>query len=147
MRAICSIVNCGRLVIGQGFCASHYRRLKRHGDPLGGQRTFHNDPISFLKKIIAAPHEDCCIEWPFSQKNGYGELRFGGMKQTSHRVSLLLAKGEPPVSGMVAAHAPSGCHNPLCVNPLHLRWATYSENARDMLIDGTSRRGSDGPRW
>jgi len=34
--SICAIVGCGRPLDTKGYCRSHYRRLWRHGDPLGG---------------------------------------------------------------------------------------------------------------
>jgi hypothetical protein len=43
---------------------------------------------------------------------------------------------------MIAAHEPETCHNPSCINPRHLRWATDQENAADRIIDGTENRGS-----
>lgn len=33
---ICSIDGCGKNRIGHGFCRAHYKRFKKHGDPLGG---------------------------------------------------------------------------------------------------------------
>jgi HNH endonuclease len=32
----CSIEGCDRPVLGRGWCAAHYQRWKRHGDPLAG---------------------------------------------------------------------------------------------------------------
>lgn len=34
--SICAIVGCGRPLDTKGYCRSHYKRLWRHGDPLGG---------------------------------------------------------------------------------------------------------------
>jgi hypothetical protein len=55
----------------------------------------------------------------------------------AHRYVLTLTAGPPPFPRAVAAHAPLVCHNPACVNPRHLRWASQAENAADMKIDGT----------
>lgn len=33
----CSIAGCGSAHYAKGYCFSHYRRMLRHGDPLGGQ--------------------------------------------------------------------------------------------------------------
>jgi hypothetical protein len=42
-RSICSIPQCGRNVLGHGFCNRHYLRLKRHGNP-----------FSFSDRVIRA---------------------------------------------------------------------------------------------
>lgn len=34
MAARCAVDGCGRPVVGWGWCTVHYRRWKRHGDPL-----------------------------------------------------------------------------------------------------------------
>ena len=52
----------------------------------------------------------------------------------------MLTGDDPP--DLVAAHQPGTCHDPLCVNPHHLRWATPSDNALDRHGDGTSATGS-----
>lgn len=33
-RSVCSIPECGRIVLGHGLCNKHYLNLKRHGNPL-----------------------------------------------------------------------------------------------------------------
>jgi hypothetical protein len=58
---------------------------------------------------------------------------------------IMMYEREVPenVDEMYVCHAPVICHNPLCVNPEHLRWATPSENSFDKNLDGTmpSNRG------
>ena len=95
---------------------------------------------SFL--LQAANHRgDACLEWPYARgQNGYGHVQFEGRLTTAHRAVLTLHRGEPPSPEMEAAHAPLICHNPGCVNPKHLRWATHAENMADAAIDA---RGTD----
>jgi len=38
----CSIEGCERLVKTRGWCGAHYKRWKRHGDPLGGRKPPEN---------------------------------------------------------------------------------------------------------
>lgn len=33
----CAIDDCGKAPVGRGWCEAHYRRARRHGDPLGGR--------------------------------------------------------------------------------------------------------------
>jgi hypothetical protein len=37
MAKICSIEGCGKPAYTRGWCAAHYFRFRRHGDPLGGR--------------------------------------------------------------------------------------------------------------
>lgn len=137
MRTPCSIDGCGRPVTGQGLCNRHYRRMRRHGDPLGGRPTMAGEPLAFLEKAIQS-NTDQCILWPYGKlASGYGSLYIDGEYTTAHREALRLAKGPPPSVGLVAAHAPGECHNPSCINPRHLRWATSTENSQDRKFDGT----------
>ena len=34
--AVCSLEDCGLSVLARGWCAAHYQRWSRHGDPLAG---------------------------------------------------------------------------------------------------------------
>lgn len=135
----CSIEGCGRGQVARGWCFAHWTRWKEHGDPMAGKplRTTNGVPRSFVEE--AATYEgDQCLEWPYAKNDkGYGQLQVGGRRVYAHRFVLELVSGPPPSEAMEAAHAPLVCHNPACVNPQHLRWATISENSRDRLLDGT----------
>lgn len=34
LKPICAVDDCGKEIVARGLCDMHYRRLKRHGDPL-----------------------------------------------------------------------------------------------------------------
>jgi hypothetical protein len=54
-----------------------------------------------------------------------------------HRYSLGLAVGPPPDGKPLALHS---CHNPRCVNPLHLRWGNHTDNNREREDCGRGRK-------
>lgn len=80
---------------------------------------------------------DECVEWPYASASGYGVVWTGTRMNNVTRLSCEGAHG-PPFDGADTAHS---CHNPLCMNPRHLRWATRSENQLDRVKDGTDMRG------
>ena len=41
MAEICSIKDCGKLVLARSFCPAHYQRWRKTGDPLGSQPRLH----------------------------------------------------------------------------------------------------------
>lgn len=136
----CSIDGCTKRTKALGLCAPHYGRLRRHGDPLGG-RTEPGAPLAFLRAASIGSTDECIL-WPFGTAGGgYGVLWVDGRNTYAHRHVLDLAGVAPADPSMEVAHAPGICHNPACVNPRHLRWATRVENHADKLIDGTHRRG------
>lgn len=103
--------------------------------PKAGVRIFRTFPFCVW---AAKQVTDECIEWPYSlTPNGYTRTVYNGVRTSAHRVTLELAGGPPPTPEHFAAHAPLICHNPKCVNPRHLRWATPKENVHDKAIDGT----------
>jgi hypothetical protein len=68
-----------------------------------------------------------CWNWTGNTSaSGYGTVRVPGDRNyfRAHRVSYLVAKGEPPV-GYVIDHR---CFNRLCVNPDHLRAMEHYAN-------------------
>ena len=93
---------------------------------------------SFLRNI---PTTEVCVEWPLSTyRNGYGQCWLSGRLVPAHRASLIIAKGDPPSPSHQAAHR---CGNRICVNPLHLRWLTQSENELDKRRHGTAQQGEN----
>lgn len=140
-KPICKIKGCDKPTKGRGWCAGHYHRWTRHGDPLAGD-TFVGQPRQFLEKALNSETDECIV-WPFSKKtkSGYGNIRHNGRMVYVHRLCLELKMGRAIRPKMQAAHAPGICHNRLCVNPRHLREATVSQNNTDKEIDGTMPLG------
>ncbi len=96
-------------------------------------------------RAAAETDTDECIVWPYRlTTDGYGRLDVDGKRLRAHRFVLELASGPAPGPGYEAAHAPVICHNPPCVNPAHLRWATRVENVGDKVLDGTMKLRAGG---
>ena len=107
------------------------------------QSTPRGSGLAFIERAVTYEGDDCLL-WPFGmkdRKSPYGRVRVtvnGQPKhQYAHRIVLERTQGPPPTQWHDAAHAPVVCHNPSCVNPRHLRWATRRENAADRWLDGT----------
>ena len=134
----CSVTNCSRQRYSRFYCAMHQSRFDRHGDPEFITRASNGVPLKWLKDSLLTP-TDKCVLWPYGLGNhGYGVVQFNGTIRTAHRVAMILYTGKDN-QGMDVAHGP--CHNRLCVNPLHLKWAERVENVGDMRRDGTALIG------
>lgn len=96
-------------------------------------------PERWLREVAAAYIGDSCLEWPFPRRypNGYGALQAKVARTTAHRFVCVLAHGEPQ-GRLDAAHI---CHNRLCCNPQHLRWATRRDNLADRVVRRTVPQG------
>lgn len=135
----CSIPDCGKPVKSRGWCDPHYKRWRRHRDPLGGG-TSPGEALAFIEKALASDTEEC-INWPFARcPKGYGRVFVDGRFKGSSRVVCERAHGAPPTPQHEAAHNCGKGHEG-CVNPRHLRWATSTENQADKLKHGTINRG------
>lgn len=127
----------------RGYCARHYYRFMRHGDP-GAGRT---PPLASLEWLIARVNfeGDECLIWPFATNNkGYGEVHYHGRQQSAHRVMCRLRHGEPTSPDLLATHSCGNGHLG-CVNPNHLRWGDIALNSADMVRHGRSAKGSKNP--
>lgn len=144
MENTCSVSGCNRPRDRLGLCTRHYMRNRRHGTPTGGVRADRGAALEFLERVVCSDSDECIL-WPFnsSKRTGYGSLRFRGRNTTAHRAALILHTGIDAPGSVQAAHAPEICHNRLCVNPRHLRWATASENEQDKALDKTVRIGEE----
>lgn len=122
----CKIPGCGRPHYALDFCNGHWRRFHQYGDPMGGR------PISYANRTNfddwwesdgrhATP--DKCLIWPTAPAGEYGP----------HARVTKKAHGPKPDPNMLSAHS---CGNGRggCVNYHHLRWATYKENAQDLMM-------------
>lgn len=124
----------------RGYCRNHYHRLRIHGDPLGG-RVSKGTTEAWLREHTSFSG-DGCLKWPFAtNQQGYGVATCGGKVMSASRAMCMLAHGEPPGDRPHAAHQ---CHNPVCVNPRHLRWESQKENIGDgRRENGTIRSGEN----
>jgi hypothetical protein len=83
---------------------------------------------------------DGCWEWKgYRNAKGYGRVRFQGKDYYAHRLVWMCRNGRLLEPHEVVMHQ---CHNPSCVNPLHLSVGNILENNRQRLErGGYSREG------
>lgn len=142
---ICSIPDCGkggRIV--RGLCTAHYKRLIKHGDPLGGgvSKAPKGEAPRFYRDFVVPHDGNECLIWPYARSgHGYGQIRIDGRLHYVHRLVCEQVNGSQPSWGQHAAHSCGNGHLG-CVNPKHLRWATAAENAADKVSHGTIPRGN-----
>jgi hypothetical protein len=88
---------------------------------------------------VSLPDDNGCMLWLKSLNScGYGTFGFNGKSINAHRLSLIIAVGEPPKIKMDAAHS---CKNKHCIAPDHLSWKTRADNQDDRRRDGTMPSG------
>lgn len=138
----CSIANCGKPHVANGFCMMHYQRLRRMGTlELVGR---HSPAQKYLFDIVLKIEgglESPCHPWPFFRdRGGYGRANYDGKGYGAHRLVCLIRNGEPPTPQHQAAHLCGGGVRGCC-HPGHLIWATLAENATHKVEHGTNARG------
>lgn len=131
----CTIDGCERKHIARGWCHTHWKRWKTHGDPLYVAQPHYSSPQeSFAAR--AEQRGDCLIWTGATYPAGYGIIWHGSGYTSAHRWAYEQAHGTIP-EDMQIDHT---CWNPACCNIAHLRIATSSENAmnRDGARAGTA---------
>lgn len=142
-KSTCSIPECGNPGYRRGYCQSHYRRLLKHGNPLGGgsPKAPKGELMRWIHEVALLHTGDECLTWPFGKNgNGYGEVQADGKNSAASRYICGLVNGPPPTPDHEAAHS-CGRGSEACTSPIHLSWKTPTENQADRLIHGTHTRG------
>lgn len=133
----CSVEGCNKKHDAKGYCASHYSRLRRHGDPLGGI-TYNGEPDRFIAEVLTSDTDEC-VSWPYAKtKRGYPIM---GDRRMVCRIICEEKIGPAPSPDHEAAHNCGNGHLS-CVTWKHLRWATHKENCEDKAIHGTNTLGT-----
>jgi hypothetical protein len=135
---LCSIPDCGKPHNSRGWCAGHYERWKRHGDPLGG-RTPNGEQWQYMLDHM---WDDCPV-WPYSRTEfGRGRIydRHRRGQAFVHQIVCEMVRGPSPSRSHEVAHncgrGDAGCFGARCVE-----WKTRIANQADRLLHGTSNRG------
>src|SRR5262245_28935844 len=83
----CVVEGCPRPKDAKGYCASHYSRWRRYGDPLAGG-TPRGVLEAALREVLMLHRlgylGDTCIIWPFNC-DPYPEVGMNGRRQRAHR--------------------------------------------------------------
>lgn len=88
----------------------------------------------FLRSIVRGSTPDSCWGWKGRVQNkGYAVIYYG-KPVLAHRLSVVLHTGV--VSSLFVLHS---CDNPVCTNPLHLRYGTAQDNSNDMVARNRCR--------
>lgn len=80
-----------------------------------------------------------CWNWKLKGRwhGGYGKFSIKCKPYRAHVISYVVSKGS--TNGLFVRHS---CHNPLCVNPRHLKLGTPKDNMDDKVRAGRQSRGS-----
>lgn len=91
----------------------------------------------WLLNAIMNHNSDECLLWPFSTTGRYGQCRFGGRYESTHRLAFYLTHGHWPTP--ITRHT---CDVARCFNPRHLLEGTAAQNSADMVLRGRSAKGT-----
>ncbi len=126
----CFVDGCDRAGDHRGWCARHYRRWQRSGDPTG----LKSLPVEerFWSKVDRSDPDGC---WPWKRgrfSQGYGAFYLNGRQHKAHRIAWTFTNGPIPDGVLVRHH----CDNPPCCRPDHLLLGAHVDNTADMDTRG-----------
>jgi hypothetical protein len=123
----CAVTDCPNSAVKRGWCALHYQRWRKHGDPL-------RERPDVITRLLdrSAPVGGCRVYGGALDKDGYAVVKHAGK---SHRAVRVIWEAEfgsiPP--GLQVCHA---CDNPPCIERSHLMLGTQAANVRDAIAKG-----------
>lgn len=133
-KATCSIRDCEDPVVARGWCNAHYKRWRRHGDPLGGE-TPRGGTVEERLWARVEKTSTCWLWTGPKLPSGYGYLGRNGKHIYVHRLAYELLVGPIPAGLMLDHVKANGCTSKTCVKtiadkdgPAHLEPVTQREN-------------------
>lgn len=135
----CTFTECEGRHLARGFCAKHYQRYMKFGDPSVVLPPKGPAPVDPWTRIEQRGPDEC---WPWTHStdpDGYGVQKIAGKRWRVARW-VLTQKVGPLQPDEVTRHT---CDNPICCNPNHLLRGYPVDNARDMVSRHRQNRGSD----
>lgn len=115
----CSVDGCQAAHLARGWCAKHYSRWQKHGDPT---QSWLTRAEMFWNKVAVT---DGCWEWTAAKnQSGYGRFWDGERCVQAHRWAYEQLVGPIP-DALELDHL---CRNRGCVRPEHLEPVTGYEN-------------------
>jgi DNA-binding CsgD family transcriptional regulator len=128
----CKLDGCEKKVFGNGYCSTHYLRIRKHGDP-NIKLTKWNEKLDFVVSTNG------CFEVTSHKpgNKGYPSLRHYKKTVPAHRKIYEEMFGEIP-EGLQVRHK---CDNRLCINPEHLELGTFKENMMDKVERNRQAKG------
>lgn len=128
MNKLCEANGCDRTSadgrLKRGYCAKHYQRFMKFGDPLAGEAKYETAAEALKGRSIRKGE---CLEWTGSKNGkGYGRIRINDRLEMVHRVAFEMT-GTPIPEGMEVDHT---CFNRACIEPKHLRLANRAQNTQ-----------------
>lgn len=111
--------------------------------PRGGPPTYtarKGELLDWISTMFSEwDSEEECLEWPYGKTTaGYGVVSVNGSRRYVHHLACERDNGPRPGPEFEASH---DCGNASCVNPLHIKWKSRSDNQMDRVRHGTSNRG------
>lgn len=131
---MCTILGCESTdAPRRGYCAKHYSRWRKYGDPLGGGRERAKQGSTPWQKIEHAGWtvtDAGCWEFDGTRDTrGYGQVGDGhGGHLLAHRVAFE-HHHRPLDPDEIVRHS---CDNPPCISPAHLLAGSHKDNTADM---------------
>jgi len=121
-----------------------WRALEKAWDRFG--EYLFSTPIG--EKRVVLPLDDECLEWRHNLSvNGYPTISFCGESIIGSRIAFmyhnqLAAVPKLNIEGesLVVRHL---CNNKICMRGSHLQLGTQSDNMKDRILSGDSRRGEE----